>query len=265
LSGPSVVVKGGGGPVVTVTINRPEVRNALDQPTLRALHDLFVGLGDAPVGASALRCVILTGAGEKAFVAGADIGALSVLGPRQARAFAELGHAVGDAIEELAVPVIAAVNGFALGGGCELALACDFIYASSNARFGQPEINLGVIPGFGGTQRLPRRIGLGLARELIYTGAIIDAAEALRIGLVNAVVEPGELLPRARAVAETIAGKAPLAIADAKRALRRGADLPLDRAHELERQLFAGLFATDDQKEGMQAFTGKRPPKFLGR
>ena len=158
-----------------------------------------------------------------------------------------------------------AVGGFALGAGCELALACDFIYASSAAKFGQPEVNLGVIPGFGGTQRLARRVGLGVARELVYTGAIISAAEALRIGLVNAVVEPAELMPRVRAVAETIAAKAPVAIADAKRAMRLGADMPLATAHELERQLFAGLFATADQKEGMAAFIAKRPPKFEGR
>jgi enoyl-CoA hydratase len=256
-----VLLTDGGGPIATVTINRPEVRNALDEPTLRLLRDLFLQLAEAP----ALRCVILTGAGDKAFVAGADIVAMAGLGPRQARAFAELGHAAGDAIEALGAPVIAAVNGAALGGGCELALACDFIYASSSAKLGQPEVNLGVMPGFGGTQRLPRRVGLGRARELIYTGALLTADEALRIGLVNAVVEPDQLMPRARAVAETIAGKAPLAIADAKRALRRGADLPLAEAHELERQLFAGLFATEDQKEGMRAFVAKRPAKFAGR
>ena len=257
---PSVLVEGD-GPIVVITINRPAVLNALDERTLRELQDALVRL----VGSPSVRCAILTGAGERAFVAGADIAAMAGLGPRQARAFAELGHEVGHAIEALHVPVIAAVNGFALGGGCELALACDFVYASTNARFGQPEVNLGVMPGFGGTQRLPRRVGLGRARELVYTGAVIGADEALRIGLVNAVFEPAELLPRARATAEVIAGKAPLAIADAKRALRRGADLPLGEANELERHLFAGLFATEDQKEGMKAFVAKRPPKFEGR
>lgn len=250
-----------GGPIATVTIDRPKVLNALDEATLRELCAAFAGLS----GAAGLRCVILTGAGPKAFVAGADISAMSGLGPREARAFAELGHELGDGIEALPVPVIAAVGGFALGAGCELALACDFIYASSAAKFGQPEVNLGVIPGFGGTQRLARRVGLGVARELVYTGAIISAPEALRIGLVNAVVEPAELLPRVRAVAETIAAKAPVAIADAKRAMRLGADMPLAAAHELERQLFAGLFATADQKEGMAAFIAKRPAKFEGR
>jgi enoyl-CoA hydratase len=260
LSAGGGVLVDAGGAIATVTIDRPPV-NALDDVTLRALFEAFEGLGGSPL----VRCVILTGAGAKAFVAGADIAAMSALGPREARALAELGHQVGDTIEALTVPVIAAVGGVALGGGCELALACDFIYAASTARFGQPEVNLGVIPGFGGTQRLARRVGLGRARELIYTGAIISAEEALRIGLVNAVVEPDELLPRVRAVAEIIARKGPLAVADAKRAMRLGSDLPLSEAHALERQLFAGLFATADQKEGMQAFIEKRPPNFQGR
>ncbi len=255
------VVVDAGGPIATVTIDRPQVLNALDDVTLRELAAAFEGLAESPL----LRCVILTGAGEKAFVAGADIANMAGLGPREARALAELGHELGDAIEALPVPVIAAVGGYALGGGCELALACDFVYASSKARFGQPEVNLGVIPGFGGTQRLARRVGIGRARELVYTGAIISAEEALRIGLCNAVVEPAQLLPRVRAVAETIAQKGPLAIADAKRAMRRGADMPLAEANELERHLFAGLFATADQKEGMQAFLEKRPAKFEGR
>jgi enoyl-CoA hydratase len=258
---PSGVVVDAGAAVATVTIDRPQVLNALDDVTLRELLAAFEGLAGSPL----LRCVILTGAGDKAFVAGADIARMSGLGPREARAFAELGHELGDAIEALSVPVIAAVNGFALGGGCELALACDFIYASAKARFGQPEVNLGVIPGFGGTQRLARRVGIGRARELIYTGAIISADEALRIGLVNVVVEPAQLMARVRAVADAIAQKAPLAVADAKRALRYGADMPLAEAHELERHLFAGLFATADQKEGMAAFTEKRPAKFDGR
>jgi len=257
----SGVLVDAGEPIASVTIDRPTVLNALDAITLGELIAAFAALAEAPD----LRCVIVTGAGPKAFVAGADIGGMAALGPREARAFAELGHQLGDAIEALSVPVIAAVGGFALGAGCELALACDFIYASSTARFGQPEVNLGVIPGFGGTQRLARRVGLGRARELIYTGAIISAAEALRIGLVNAVVEPAELMPRVRAVAETIAAKPPLAVADAKRALRLGADMPLAAANELERHLFAGLFGTADQREGMQAFIEKRPPKFQGR
>jgi len=249
------------GSVVTVTINRPQALNALDAPTLEALTAAF-GAVEAD---QAVRCAILTGAGEKAFVAGADIKAMSAFTPRRARAFVELAHALGDLIEGMRVPVIAAVNGYALGGGCELALACDFIYASRSAKLGQPEVTLGVIPGFGGTQRLARRVGVGRARELCYTGAVIGADEAARIGLVNAVVEPEDLLPRVRAVADAIAAQAPLAVADAKRAIRRGADLPLGEANELERQLFANLFSTDDQKEGMRAFVEKRPPTWTGR
>ncbi len=249
------------GPVTTITVNRPQAMNALDRATILELIDVFTVMEGAP----SVRAAVLTGAGEKAFVAGADITAMAAFTPREARAFAELGGSLGDLIEGLAIPVIAAVNGFALGGGCELALACDFIYASSKAKLGQPEVSLGVIPGFGGTQRLARRVGLGHARELCYTGDIIAADEALRIGLVNAVVDPAELLPRARAAAEKIASKGPLAVADAKRALRRGADLPIGEACELERHLFAGLFATADQKEGCKAFVEKRPPKFEGR
>ena len=257
----SVRVDGAAGPIATVTIDRPEALNALDAPTLEALAGAFAAL-DQEAG---VRCVILTGAGDKAFVAGADIKAMSALTPRQARAFAELGHRVGELIEALHAPVIAAVNGYALGGGCELALACDFIYAARTAKLGQPEVNLGVIPGLGGTQRLARRVGVARARELCYTAAVIGAEEAARIGLCNAVVEPADLMARVRAVAETIASKAPLAVADAKRAIRRGADLPLAEANELERQIFAAAFATDDQKEGMRAFTEKRPPKWSGR
>jgi enoyl-CoA hydratase len=257
---PRVLIDSDGG-VTTLTVNRPRALNALDAATLRALSEALSGAALS----SGLRCLILTGAGDKAFVAGADITAMAQLTQRQARDFAELGHALGDALEALSVPVIAAVNGFALGGGCELALACDFIYAARTAKFGQPEVNLGVIPGFGGTQRLPRRIGIARARELIYTGELISAEEALRIGLVNRVFEPAELLPRTRAAAAVIASKGPLAVADAKRALRRGADIPLAAAHELERQLFAGLFASEDQREGMAAFTEKRAPIFRGR
>jgi enoyl-CoA hydratase len=249
------------GPIGLLTVNRPKVLNALDDATLGELTDAFIAFERAP----GLRCVILTGAGEKAFVAGADIGAMAALGPREARAFAERGHRLAALMEALAVPVIAAVNGFALGGGLELVLACDFALASDNAKLGLPEVSLGVIPGFGGTQRLARRVGLGYARELVYTGNVIDAAEALRIGLVNTVTRPGELLAAARAVAEKIASRAPLAVADAKRAMHDGADAPLAQALGLERELFAGLFATADQKEGMRAFLEKRPPDFQAR
>jgi enoyl-CoA hydratase len=168
-------------------------------------------------------------------------------------------------IETLSCPVIAAVNGFALGGGCELALACDFIYASDTAKFGQPEVNLGVIPGFGGTQRLARRVGIGIARELVYTGEIIDAEKALEIGLVNAVVPKEALLKKVRAVADQIASKGPLAVAQAKRVMLRGVMGDMTAASELEAQAFAVLFGTDDQKEGMRAFVEKRKPEYKGR
>jgi enoyl-CoA hydratase len=249
------------GAVATVTIDRPEARNALDAETLDALDAAFAALDADP----ALRAVVLTGAGDRAFVAGADIKAMAGLDEAGARAFAERGHRVADRIEATRVPVIAAVNGVALGGGCELVLACDFAYAARTAKLGLPEVGLGVIPGFGGTQRLPRLVGQPRAAELIYTGRIVDAEEALRIGLVNAVVEPAELLPRAQAVAAEIAARGPIAVAVAKRALRGGADLPLADALDIERGAFAALFATADQKEGMGAFIEKRPPNWTAR
>jgi enoyl-CoA hydratase len=249
------------GTVATVTIDRPEARNALDAETLDALDAALEALdGDGEV-----RAAVLTGAGERAFVAGADIKAMAGLDAAGARAFAERGQRVAERIEALRVPVLAAVNGVALGGGCELALACDFIYAARTAKLGLPEVGLGVIPGFGGTQRLPRRIGAARAAELIFTGRAIDAEEALRIGLVNEVVEPAELLPRTQAVAADIAARGPLAVAAAKRALRDGADRPLAGALELERAAFAALFATQDQKEGMRAFVDKRSPHWTAR
>jgi enoyl-CoA hydratase len=182
----------------------------------------------------------------------------------QARAFSEAGHRVGQRIERAPFPVIGAVNGFALGGGCELALSCDFLYASEKAKFGQPEVNLGVMPGFGGTNRLARRVGIGRARELCYTGDTINAAEALRIGLVNAVVAPEDLLTRVRDVATKIASKGRLAVAQCKRVLYNGSDIPLDVANALETQSFAMLFATKDREEGMKAFVEKRTANFKG-
>jgi enoyl-CoA hydratase len=249
------------GPVAVVSVNRPEARNALDGETLDAIHDAFVRLEhDASV-----RCAILTGAGDKAFAAGADIKAMADADPAAAETLADHAHRLGDLLEASRLPVIAAVHGFALGGGFELALVCDFIYAARGAKVGFPEVGLGVIPGMGGTQRLVQRIGVARARELIYTGRLIDAEVAARIGLVNEVVEPAELLPRARAVADEIAARAPLAVAAAKRAIRRGADQPLDDGIALERHLFASLFATSDQKEGMRAFLDKRAPNWTGQ
>jgi enoyl-CoA hydratase len=261
VSGGPVLVEAAAGPIATVTVDRPAALNALDAATLGALVDVFASLATE----RELRCVILTGAGEKAFVAGADIKAMAAMTPAEAGALSALARRLGELIEGLPAPVIAAVTGYALGGGCELALACDFIYASRAARFGQPEVSLGVIPGLGGTQRLARRVGLARARELLYTGALIDADEALRLGLVNAVVEPADLLPRVRAVAQAIAARAPLAVAAAKRAVRRATEGPLAAGLELETQLFAALFATADQKEGMRAFLEKRPPQWRGQ
>jgi enoyl-CoA hydratase len=208
---------------------------------------------------------VLTGAGERAFVAGADIKYMSGLGVLEAREWGELGHACGRLLETMRKPTIAAINGFALGGGCELALACDLRYASSRAKIGQPEINLGVIPGWGGTQRLARATSLGFAKELILTGRLVDADEAERRGLVNAVYAPEELLEKTLETARLLASKSPLALAYAKEATNRA----LQGAHEaeLEREgsLFALLFSSEDQKEGMAAFVEKREPRFRGR
>jgi enoyl-CoA hydratase len=247
--------------VATLTLNRPDKLNALNAELLTELHAAVHALeSDASV-----RAVVVTGAGDKAFAAGADIAAMSEMTTTQAKTFADLGHAIGAAMEASRVPYIAAVNGFALGGGCELALACDFIYAADKAKVGQPEVNLGVIPGFGGTQRLARRVGIGRARELCMTGDILGAEEALRIGLVNRVTSREDLLGAAREVAKKIAAKGPLAIAQCKRVMLRGADLPLTTAHELEAQAFSALFGSHDQREGMKAFVEKRAAKFEGR
>lgn len=250
------------GAVAIVTINRPAKLNALNA---RTIAELGVAMSACAADPS-VRAVVLTGAGDKAFVAGADVAALVSMSAAEARTFSELGHRVGDLIESLSLPVIAAVNGFALGGGCELAMACDFIYAASTARFGQPEARLGVIPGFGGTARLTRRVGIARARELLFTGETIDAAEALRIGLCNRVLEPALLLPEARRTATTIAACAPLAVAAAKRALRDGADRPLSEANRVETEMFAALFSTADLATGMRAFLDKdkHPPKWQG-
>jgi enoyl-CoA hydratase len=235
--------------------------NALDRPTLEELRDRLRELA----GDAAARVVVLTGSGDKAFVAGADIGEMAEQGATDARGFAAAGRTVGDILENMSKPVIAAVNGFALGGGCELALACDFVYASDRAKFGQPEVNLGVIPGFGGTQRLPRRIGAGRAMELILTGDLIGAEEALRTGLVNKIFPAAELMAETKKCAEKIASKGPVAIAYARRAVRKGAELNLPAGNDYEAELFALLFATQDQKEGMRAFLAKRPAKFEGK
>ncbi len=251
------------GPISTLTINRPEKFNALDRPTLEALA---AAIGQV-AARKQTRCLIVTGAGEKAFVSGADIAAMRDMLPEQAEAFARLGQSAFAALEALPFPVIAAVNGHALGGGCELALACDFIYATDNpkAMLGQPEVTLGIVPGFGGTQRLARRVGLGVARELVYTGRRLGPEEALRIGLVNAVVPRSELMKHVRDVANEVANVGPCAVAAAKQVMNAGADLPLAVAIELEAKAFGRLFAEPEQREGMGAFLDKRKPEFPDR
>jgi enoyl-CoA hydratase len=247
--------------IFELVINRPDKRNALNRAVLTELAQAVRELS-RPGGP---RAGIVTGAGDVAFVAGADIAEMAAMSVAEAKAFADLGHLVCSLIEQAPCPFIAAVNGVALGGGCELALACDFIYASEKARFGQPEVSLGLMPGFGGTQRLARRVGAGVARELIYTGEPLLAQDALAKGLVNAVVPPAELRDRALAVATKIASKAPLAIAASKRVLLRGTETDLTTGCELEAQAFAGLFGSDDRSEGIKAFLEKRAPTFHGR
>lgn len=249
------------GPFATVTVDRPKSLNALDTRTLQELEKAVAELSQR----EQLRGVIITGAGEKAFVAGADIAEMNGMDADKARHFGALGQRVMNVIAALPVPVVAAVNGFALGGGCELALACDFIYASENARFGLPEVSLGVLPGFGGTQRLTRLLGRARAKELIFTGDIIDAAKAKQIGLVLDVVPLGILLSHARSALERVAKKGPLAVRLSKEAIDRGADLELADGLTIERELFSDLFASADRREGMKAFLEKRPPVFTGR
>jgi len=251
------------GPLAVLTLNRPEKLNALDQALLAAVARAVAELAARPP-ATRPRVAVITGAGDKAFAAGADVAELAGLSAADARALSESGHRTGRTLEEAPFPVIAAVNGFALGGGCELALACDFIYSSDKARFGQPEVGLGLLPGFGGTQRLARRVGVGLARELVYTCAVIDAERAKAIGLVNEVVPHAELLAKVRLVAGAIASRPPLAVAAAKRLLLLGPEIDLRAANALESEAFGALFATHDAQEGTAAFVAKRPPVYGG-
>jgi len=242
------------------TVNRPKALNALDVKTLEELTEVVEAVRRDPE----VRALVLTGAGDKAFVAGADIAAMSAMSPVQARRFADLGHRLGAALERLEIPTVAAVNGFALGGGCELAMACDLVYASEKAKFGQPEVNLGLIPGFGGTQRLTRRVGLMRAKEMVFTGDFYDALKAREMGLVLEVLPPEKLLEHAVAQARKIADKGPVAVAQAKRALEIGSGADLHVATELEIQAFAVCFGTADAREGMKAFLEKRPAAFKG-
>lgn len=246
--------------IATVTVNRPQSLNALNKDTLLEMRTCFKAIAED----KNIRVVIITGAGEKAFVAGADIAHMQPLDPLAGREFGQLGHEVMQLVENLPQPVIAAVNGFALGGGCELAISCDMRIASENAKFGQPEVKLGVIPGFGGTQRLPRLIGKGLACELLYSGDIIDAQEACRIGLVNRVVPLDSLMTDCEALAQKIADRGPRAVRYCKEAVINGMEMDLTRSCAYEAELFAGCFAGEEQKEGMAAFLEKRTPQFKG-
>ena len=250
------------GPVVTITLNRPNVLNALNAEVLAALERILAEIR----GEATLRAVILTGMGERAFAAGADIAELAALeGAAAGEAKARRGQHVTQLLEALPMPVIAAVNGFALGGGCELAMACDIRIASDNAKFGQPEVNLGIPPGYGGTQRTSRLLGEGMALYLCLTGEMIDAAEALRIGLVQRVVPIGDLLPEANRIAQLIAAKAPLAVAATKRAIYDGAALSLSDGLLLEAHHFGAMFETDDFREGHSSIFGQAQAGVPGR
>ena len=244
-----------------VTINRPKSLNALNEEVHAELYEIFREIEDDPD----VRVVILTGSGERAFVAGADITEMQPKDSIEIGSFIDTGRKAFDQIYTLSKPVIAAVNGFALGGGCELAMCCDLRIASENAKFGQPEINLGVIPGAGGTQRLARLVGMTRAKELIYTGDIIDAKAAFIMGLVNKVVPPDSLMTEAKELAQKILSKSSVALSLAKKAINSGADMSLSSGLDLETQCFARCFATEDQKEGMKAFMEKRKPEFKNR
>jgi enoyl-CoA hydratase len=246
--------------VALVTINRPEALNALNGDQLRALRDTLTRLAED----RGVRVVVLNGEG-RAFAAGADIKEMLEMDVAEASAWGALGHECARLLETMPKPTVAAINGFALGGGCELALACDLRYASSDAKIGQPEIAVGVIPGWGGTQRLARVAGVGFAKELILTGRAADADEALRRGLVNAVFEPDDLIERVLEVARSLAAKSPLALAAAKASVNRALQGDVEEGLAAEADAFAQLFASEDQKEGMEAFVEKRAPRFSGR
>ena len=249
------------GQVAYVTLNRPKVLNALNTPTWKDLRAAFEDVRDDP----AVRGAILTGAGDKAFIAGADISELAQVTAASAEQSSRLGQSVLDLIENLGKPVVAAVNGFALGGGCETAMACSIRVAAETARFGQPEVKLGLPPGGGGTQRLPRLVGRGRALQLILTGEIIDAREAWRVGLVNEVVAPADLIARAEAILGQIFANAPLAVRYSLEAVNKGLETSQAAGQLLEASLFGVCAATDDKAEGTRAFLEKRAPQFDGR
>jgi enoyl-CoA hydratase len=247
--------------IARITFNRPKVLNALNRKTVEELREALIDARDDAV----VRVLILTGAGEKSFVAGADIGELAQRTPVDGKDFSLFGQSVFHLLETMGKPSICAINGFALGGGCELALCCTIRIASKTAKLGQPEVKLGILPGYGGSQRLARLCGKGVAHELCLTGEMITAEEALRIGLVNHTYEPGELLPAAEALAKKIIGNAPLAVKYTSEAIERGTQMPLEEGLFLEATLFGLCCATEDMREGTKAFLEKRSPQFRGK
>ena len=249
-----------GGPIATITFNRPKALNALNRALLEEFNDAI----DQVEANDAFHVMVLTGGGDKAFIAGADITEINQLGPLGAKQFARRGLDAINRLPQMAIPVIAAVNGYALGGGSEMALACDFVYASDTAHFGLPEINLGIIPGFGGTQRLSRLIGANNARELIYTGKMVDAAEAMRLGIVNQVCKPEELMAKVMETATVIASKGRVALRAAKEAINHGLNVDLASGLVIENDAFALCLASGDAREGTGAFLEKRKPVFKG-
>ena len=244
------------GRVAVLTINRPKALNALNSAVLDEINEVL-----DTVDVDVIRAIIITGAGEKSFVAGADIGEMSTLTKAEGEAFGKKGNDVFRKIETFPIPVIAAINGFALGGGCEISMACDIRICSENAVFGQPEVGLGITPGFGGTQRLARTVGVGMAKQMIFTGRNIKAAEALRIGLVNAVYPLEELMPAAKKMASIIASNAPIAVRNCKKAINEGLQVDIDEAVVIEEKLFGDCFETEDQKYGMAFFLDRNKDK----
>ncbi len=247
--------------IAYITFNRPKVLNALNHQTLVELNDALLDARDD----ASVRVLILTGAGEKSFVAGADIGGLAVQQPVEAKEHSLFGQRVSRLLETMGKPSICAINGFALGGGCELAMTCTIRLASKTAKLGQPEVKLGIIPGFGGSQRLARLCGKGVAQELCLTGEMITAEEALRIGLVNHIYEPAELIPAAEAMARKIIANGPLAVKFTMEAIERGMEMPQEEGLYLEATLFGLVCATEDMREGTKAFLEKRPANFRGK